>query len=277
MSALPLLCLGAAHWDILAHAGLPLAEGADVPGRVRRRPGGVALNVALGLAAAGVPVALRAAVGADAEGAALLRALAQRGIDVSRCLVQGHTDAYVAIEDPGGEVFAAVADCRALEAAGAALVADLPGEVAVDGNLPAALLADPAPFAGRRLHLVAASPAKARALLPLLPHAATLFVNLREAAALLGTRPAGAAEAAGRLLALGPVSAVVTDGPHPAACAAGSEVVTERPGPRGAGGATGAGDALVAGHLAGLRAGLSAGDAFSAAMAAAAAHLRRGP
>jgi sugar/nucleoside kinase (ribokinase family) len=44
--------IGAAHWDVVARAAAPLAAGADVPGRVVRRVGGVAANVALGLARA---------------------------------------------------------------------------------------------------------------------------------------------------------------------------------------------------------------------------------
>ena len=45
-----ILCVGAAHWDVIGRASVPLAEGADVPGRIQRRSGGVALNIARGVA-----------------------------------------------------------------------------------------------------------------------------------------------------------------------------------------------------------------------------------
>ena len=51
----PFLCAGAAHWDIIGRTDLPLPPGADVPGRVTRRPGGVAQNIARALAALGRP------------------------------------------------------------------------------------------------------------------------------------------------------------------------------------------------------------------------------
>ena len=47
------LCVGAAHWDVIGRTPRPLPPGADVPGRVTRQPGGVARNIAEALARAG--------------------------------------------------------------------------------------------------------------------------------------------------------------------------------------------------------------------------------
>ena len=45
-----ILCIGAMLWDVIGRAPRRMAPGADVPGRIRHIPGGVALNVALALA-----------------------------------------------------------------------------------------------------------------------------------------------------------------------------------------------------------------------------------
>ena len=54
-----ILCIGSVLWDVVGHAEQPLGERPDVPGRIRRLPGGVALNIAMGLARFGLaPVLL---------------------------------------------------------------------------------------------------------------------------------------------------------------------------------------------------------------------------
>ena len=53
--------------------------GDDVPGRIVRAPGGVALNIAMALAGFGLNPALLSAVGQDQEGAELLRRIASAG------------------------------------------------------------------------------------------------------------------------------------------------------------------------------------------------------
>ena len=107
----PFLVIGAAHWDIVAQAVAPLGPGADVPGRVRRQPGGVGLNLAVGLAAAGQPVELVATLGRDPAGDALAAAIEAAGVGTRGLLRTGATDAYVAIETASGALHAAVADC----------------------------------------------------------------------------------------------------------------------------------------------------------------------
>lgn len=65
-----ILCLGALAWDTIGRCAVPVPPGADVPGRVRRHPGGVAFNIARGLARAGHRAALVSAVGDDEGGIA---------------------------------------------------------------------------------------------------------------------------------------------------------------------------------------------------------------
>ena len=99
------LCAGAAHWDIIARASVEVGPGGDVPGRVIRRPGGVAANVAMGLARQHFLVRLCAIVGEDDAGTSLGREMTAAGVNCEALLVQpAATNTYVAIEDKDGEL-----------------------------------------------------------------------------------------------------------------------------------------------------------------------------
>jgi sugar/nucleoside kinase (ribokinase family) len=281
----PILCAGAALWDVIGRAAAPLAPGADVPGRVERRPGGVALNIALALAALGHPVALLAAIGRDPGGEALAGYLSAGGVDIAGIYRHsGATDSYVAVEDGVGELHAAVADCAGLEAAGEALLAPLadgrlaaPGWAVADGNLPAPVLArllnHPA-TAAARFAIVPASAAKAAALATL---AATrpvaLYLNRAEAGALCGAAFPDSRAAARALRARGVAEAIVTDGAAPVTVAGAGGVLTLPAPPLAARSVTGAGDAFVAAHLAARADGLAPEPALRAALAASARHI----
>lgn len=113
---MPVLCIGAVLWDVIGRAPGRMAPGADVPGRIRHIPGGVALNVAMVLARMGQRPALLGAVGHDAEGEALVGASAAMGVETgfltrNRGLA---TDVYMAIEDSNG-LIAAIADAHSLK------------------------------------------------------------------------------------------------------------------------------------------------------------------
>lgn len=282
MTARPVVvCLGAAHWDLLARAAAPLAAGADVPGRVTSRSGGVALNIAAALAALGSAPVLVAAVGRDAEGDRLAEAAAAAGIATGHLHRHpGTTDTYLAIETGAGALHAAVADCAGLEREADALLDRLglalagAAALVVDGNLPERVIARlPAHLP---LALVAASPAKAARLRPALGHpTAILYANLAEAAAILDMPLADSAEAAEALAAAGVPAALVTDGPREAAWMAAGGVILRQPPAVTALRVTGAGDALVAAHLHARLGGARAGDALDAALAAAAIHVSR--
>ncbi|MGP3696452.1 PfkB family carbohydrate kinase [Rhodobacter sp. NSM] len=287
MSVPAILCIGSVHWDLIGHTAEALPLGADVPGAVSRMPGGVAFNIAGALAREGLPVALLASLGTDAEGEGLARACASLGID-TRFLHRGAgTDLYLALESQGALV-GAVADARALEEAGEAVIAPLHdgrigsaslpygGTVVLDANLPEAVLAGlvgALPLSRASLRLAPASPAKAPRLRPLIARPdAVLHLNRAEAEAICATPLPTSLAAAEALLAAGTRRVIVTDGALPATdgCAARGLLQACPPTvPRRR--ATGAGDVFLAAHLAAELRGAGREAALAAALAAAAA------
>lgn len=283
------LCAGSALWDHIARTEVPVARGADLPGRIRRQPGGVALNIALALARRGLRPAMLSAIGLDEDGEALVAALRAGGVD-ERWLHRGSfpTDQYLAIECPDGLV-AGIADAHSLEATGASVLAPLldgrlasaarpwPGPLVVDGNLAASQfgeLATRAEFARADLRIIPASPSKAPRLRPLLEQPrVTLYANLAEAQVLCARRFDDAREAAMALLALGVRHALVSDGPRAAADANEESVIVRAPPEVQVRRVTGAGDTLLAAHVAAQLRGAGRIEAFEHALQAAARHV----
>jgi len=286
-----ILCIGSVLWDLIGRAPVAMKLGADVPGRITRIPGGVAMNIAMALARFGLRPALLSAVGRDAEGDDLLAAARARGLEVGHVYRSDDlpTDRYMAIEGAGGLV-AAIADAHSLEAAGAKILRPLDdgtlgsagepwsGPVALDGNLTTGLLAEIAEsplFAAADLHVAPASPGKAERLLPLLAHPrATIYVNLEEAGLLTHTVHASSDAAAAALLARGARRVLVTAGGAPATLAeAGQSPVTLAPPPVLVTRITGAGDTLMAAHIAAEQEGRRGAPALQSALDAAAAYV----
>ena len=119
-----------------------------------------------------------------------------------------------------------------------------------------------------------ASPGKALRLRPLLSReGATLYVNLEEAALLLGRDPGRAAEAALALRDRGAARVLVTNGAAEAAMASGDELLLATPPPVLVARATGAGDTFMAAHIAAEMRGETGANAFATALRAAAAHV----
>ena len=273
-----IVCFGAAQWDILAHSSSS-ARGADMPGEVRSRPGGVALNAAMGLAALGLSVKLVSAVGQDRAGAALVEVIAGQGIETETVLVYPDvpTGRYVAIERVDGELIAAVADMAVLETVEPAHLpfhALRPAQAwLLDANLPASVLRAIASQPGRPpLFADAASEAKAAKLRPLLDRLAGIYCNRKEAEAICAVGLNAARAAAEALVGRGAARAVVTDGALPAADAGSHGVAVLRP-PGGAiRSLTGAGDALMAAHLGAALNGARPDEALAAGLDAAARH-----
>jgi len=283
-----ILCIGSVLWDVIGRAPGALAPGQDVPGRITRLPGGVAMNIAAACLREGMRPALLTLLGTDAEGRALADACAAMGLvtDHVTWACDLPTDRYMAIEAEHGLV-AAVADARSLEAAGARILAPLAngalgsaerpwrGLVAIDGNLTAPLLAEIAGsplFAGGDLRLAPASPGKATRLAPLLGHPrATLYLNRIEAGLLCDRRFDGAEAAARALVARGARRVLVTDGGAPVAEAdATGRVLVAHPPAVSVCRVTGAGDTFMAAHIAAEAAGLSGAAALDEALAATA-------
>ena len=290
----PILCAGSALWDIIARTPQPMRRGADLPGRIAQQLGGVALNVALALARRGRRVELLSAVGRDPAGRALIAQAESLGVGCAHLThLDGATDSYLAIEDAGGDVFGAVADCAGLERAGRTVLAPLSdgrlatpgapwdGALVVDGNFDEVLLNDLAQnpcFTAARLALVPASPGKAARLAGAMRHPrAVLYVNRIEAGILAGTDFPDAETAACALHRAGAHWAVVTDGPNPAASVAANHRLTAHPPAVPLRSATGAGDAFLAAHLDATTQGAAPAEALDRALAAAAAHISQEP
>lgn len=285
-----ILCIGSMLWDIIGRTGSDLPTGADVPGRILRLPGGVALNIAMALARAGLRPGLLSAVGRDPEGDALIAAASGMGLichHVHRC-ADLPTDCYMAIEGAGG-LIAAVADAHSLEAAGGQILRPLAdgqlgsatrpwaGPIALDGNLTAALIAEIAGsplFAAADLRVASASPGKSARLAPLLGHPrATFYLNRAEAAILCRTDFADAAAAVSGLVARGARRVLVTDGARAAADGTADGVFSLPPPAVPVRRITGAGDTFMAAHLVAERHGATRTEALSAALGAAARHV----
>ena len=286
-----ILCIGAVLWDIIGRSPAHMRVGSDVPGRISRIPGGVAMNIAITLARFGLRPALLSAVGQDPAGNELVEQAENLRLDCDYLYRSADlpTDIYMAVEGGNG-LIAAIADAHSLEAAGARILTPLSdgrlgeigalwqGPIALDGNLTTQLLAhiasDPA-FAEADLRLAPASPGKAERLLPLLDHPrATLYVNREEAEKLAHQSFESAEAAAIGLIARGAHRVLVTDGGRPAAEASQGilrracppEVMVTR--------VTGAGDTFMAAHIAAELRGAAPEAALEAALAAAAAYVQ---
>ncbi len=284
------LCIGSVLWDIIGRTPAHMRAGADVPGRIARLPGGVAMNIAMTLARFGLRPALLSAIGRDAEGDELLAQATRMGLDCGYIYRSDDlpTDRYMAVE-AGNGLIAAIADAHSLEAAGDKILrpladgrlgseaAPFAGTIALDGNLTAALLAHVATsplFAQADLRIAPASPGKAERLLSLLPHPrATFYVNLEEAGLLCHSTFEGAPEAAAGLLARGARRVLVTNGAEDAADGAAEGILLRRPPEVLVTRITGAGDTFMAAHLMAERGGADRGAALDRALDAAAMHV----
>lgn len=261
--------------------------GSDVPGRITRLPGGVALNIAMALKAYGMSPALLTAIGRDEEGEDLIRACTRLGMITDHIYRSDDlpTDRYMAIEGANG-LIAAVADAHSLEAAADKILRPFlmgalsgwRGLIAIDGNLTVEQLSNIAgceAFAAADLRIAPASPGKAERLMPFLSHSsATLYVNLEEAGLLLHTQPTTAQAAAEALIARGIGRVMVSDGPRPACfAAADNTIVTETPPEVLVTRVTGAGDTLMAAHIVAEANGAAPAEALHQALKAAAIYI----
>ncbi len=286
-----ILCIGSVLWDIIGRSPVAMRLGSDVPGRITRLPGGVAMNIAMTLARFGLTPALLSTVGKDAEGDELVAACMRLGL-ITDHLYRSEdlpTDIYMAVEGANG-LIAAIADAHSLEASGDKILRPMAdgrlgshvepwaGMVALDGNLTVTLLSQIASsplFARADLRVAPASPGKAERLQPFVTHSsATLYVNLEEAGLLCVTAFSSAPEAAAALLARGAARVLVTDGGR--VCAdgqRGADVIVASPPPVMVARITGAGDTFMAAHIVAERKGAGRAQALDAALQAAATYV----
>ncbi len=277
------LCIGSVLWDIIGRAASHMERGSDVPGRITRLPGGVALNIAMALNGLGVRAGLLTAIGRDAEGQELLAAVTALGLDADHVYVSEDlpTDRYLAVEGANG-LIAAIADAHSLEAAGEKILAPLrdgrlasaerpwAGMVALDGNLTGEMLISIARgnlFDAADLRIAPASPGKAERLMAFLGHGqATIYLNLEEANTISHGNHENAETAARDLLAKGLHRVLVTNGSKAACVASAQRVITKTPPKVMVTRVTGAGDVFMASHIAAELNGANASEALDAAL-----------
>ncbi len=285
-----ILCIGSVLWDVIGRSASAMRQGSDVPGRITRLPGGVAMNIAMTLARFGLTPALLTAIGRDAEGDELISACAARGM-ITETVYRSDdlpTDVYMAVEGANG-LIAAIADAHSLEAAGAKILSPLSdgrlatvdapytGLVALDGNLTLNLLSDIARsplLAQADLRVAPASPGKAERLAPFVQSGrGTLYVNLEEASLLCQRSFDTSRRAAEGLLARGAARVLVTDGGADATEGRQDGLLTQTPPQVLVTRVTGAGDTFMAAHIAADATGANAEDALRRALQAAATYV----
>ncbi|MCO4842745.1 MAG: kinase [Yoonia sp.] len=285
-----ILCIGSVLWDVIGRAANHMRVGSDVPGRITRLPGGVAMNIAMTLRRFGMRPALLSAIGQDAEGHELVSEATRMGL-ITDYLYRSEdlpTDVYMAIEGANG-LIAAIADAHSLEASGDKILralsdgrlgsVDTPyqGTVALDGNLTEELLqtiANSPLFAGADLRVAPASPGKAARLLALMDHpTATLYVNLEEAGLLCQTTFETSSDGAAGLLKRGAHRVLVTDGGNAAAEGTDGDIITHTPPAVMVTRVTGAGDTFMAAHIASEAQGMDRKGALTRASNAAATYV----
>ncbi|MGD1876348.1 MAG: PfkB family carbohydrate kinase [Kiloniellaceae bacterium] len=253
--------VGACHLDRKARAAAPFVEGASNPVALRGCPGGVARNVAENLCRLGAEVALITRLGSDAEGDALLAGLQALPLDFTGV---GRSDSaptafHLIALQPDGEMLVAVADMRVYDEITPALLETLPQSLwtvdasFADCNLPSETLGFLAGLKreSRWLAVNGVSPAKAPRLRPYLVACDLLFVNRREAAALLDVPPEalGPRETVAALRSAGAGEVVMTLGDAGLCVAGEKETVMLENFDNRVVDITGAGDALAAAYL----------------------------
>lgn len=259
-------CVGGVNLDLKARALIELTLASSNPGRIHRSAGGVAGNVAQGLARLGVACSLFSVVGDDPAGRLVIDACLRAGVDARGIvtIAGARTATYAAVLDRAGELVVAIADAQVLEEVGehwvhstaeAAAGADV---VVLDTNLPEPVIGE---LVRRRSpsSVVVADPVSAPKAARLGSHLADLdvvFPDRAEAEALTGipvVDGASARDAAVALRQLGVGTVVVKLG-HEGVLVSDPTVTTSYPAvaPDRIRDVTGAGDALAAGFLYGM-------------------------
>lgn len=281
-----IICIGSFLWDVIGRANNHMRVGSDVPGRITRLPGGVALNIAMTLRQFGMYPTALSAIGKDAEGEELLSEIRRMGIHCDHVYRSDDlpTDVYMAIEGANG-LIAAIADAHSLEAAGEKILrpfrdGSLPIDkrpIALDGNLTVELLqtvAEDPYFDGADIRVAPASPGKALRLQSFMGHSsATLYVNLEEAGLLCNTEFDDSETAAKALLDRGAHRALVTDGGNSVSDGKAASIFTQTPPSVLVTRVTGAGDTFMAAHIASEVAGMDRDAALTRALRAAATYV----
>jgi len=258
-----ILCVGSVLWDVIGRSDGDMSTGDDVKGQIFRQPGGVALNLAVRLRKYKILSEILSAVGNDSEGRDLLEFLNTEGIICQNIFKSkiSKTDVYMAIEVEN-EVISAIADTQLLEAEASKILANLLagpyGEwntpIVLDSNLPNRVLTSirhSQKFLKSEFMLVPASPSKVDRLRVFLDHPGSIFyLNLREANSLVKSDFKFVEDAGKAVLELGAKSTLITNGPQKACYMCGETIITATPPEVRVRKLTGAGDVLMAAHIA---------------------------
>ncbi|MGB8817683.1 MAG: PfkB family carbohydrate kinase [Rhizobiaceae bacterium] len=262
----------------------PYIHGASIPGSMREETGGGVFNALRVAAQFATACALISARGGDAAGVAVAAEAKRAGIDdQSSTFLDRNTASYTALLDSEGDVVAALADMSIYESALPRLITrrktrdmiETADAVLADANMPEASIAKLAAQAdGKPLFALAISPAKAVRLRAVLPRLDALFLNHREARAILAleeSAPDSPEQLAMALWLKGLRRGVLTDGERPACILEDGQLTfVQPPIPERIADVTGAGDALCGAAIAALLHGRPLAEAVLDGLAAAA-------
>ncbi|MFD2204591.1 carbohydrate kinase family protein [Kiloniella antarctica] len=284
----PVLCIGAAHWDVRSQSQEPVRRGTSNPVSVSRYPGGVAHNVAVNVCRLGSKTGLVSRWGNDSAGDAIQSLLTDKGLTViplPRSMIYP-TATYTAVLEPNGELAFGLADMAIYDDFTEDILAALKSDFKsfpiwfVDTNLPIETL-DVLTRWQQGNGFIAAdavSVAKSSKLLSVINRLDLLFCNRDEAAELTGTSLKVESDivAAGKELILQGARAVIItmgslgvhlfDGEGHRYFQAKTVDVVD---------VTGAGDSLIAGTLSGISRGYDLEHSLQLGLATAAFTLKK--
>ncbi len=220
------LVIGSASRDVKGRPNTEIKQGVSNPGRVHRRVGGVARNIAENLARLEVETILLTAVGRDSSGKHVIKNCEASGINTShiRIISGARTSSYMMLMQANGDLLAAISDFEVIESIDAdylescAALFQSAGMIVIDATLSPAALAKVFEMAARYDVRVCADPTSPILAGRLCDYIGQLYMvcpNAAETTALCGLdSPAhdfeSAMNAARHLVSLGTKIAVVT-------------------------------------------------------------------
>ena len=272
--------IGGANMDIGGFPSAALVPGDSNPGQVRMSVGGVGRNIAENAVRMGLEVELITALGADANGRAILEDCAAKGIGMQHSRVDAHerTSVYLFIDDAKGDMNCAINDMHIQTLLTPEWIEPHMGllnamdAVCIYANQPEETVAYLARELRAPLFADAVSAAKVQRLRPALSRMHSFKPNRMEAELLTGmviSDMIDAAEAAKRLMDAGVKRVYLSMGAMGALCAEGKQCVYLQGMERSMVNATGAGDAFSAALIWAHVRGLSLQESGIAGMAAA--------
>lgn len=190
----PVFVIGGVNMDISGTPAAELRTGDSNPGRVTLSPGGVGRNIAENLSRLGRRVSLVTVLGDDAYAEAIREHCRNTGIDLSHSFTDpmGRTSTYLCLNEPNGDLHAAVSDMAICEQLTPERLEPLKpllnrgSFLIADANLPEETLGWIAAHVTIPIAADPVSAAKAARLRPLLPKLMFLKPNLQEAEILTG-------------------------------------------------------------------------------------------